>query len=187
MVQRAIRKEDLGKLIAAVNESGKFFAPVDSGDGATLTDVSPEDEIAFAYTNFTLPPKRAFFPRSEVIAAHGPDGMTEAPLPDEKVVLFGVRPCDALALVYLDKVFVDEQFTDPYYRGRRQNAVIISLACNEPEPTCFCTSVNGHPAGRQGADVLAVDLGDVLLLESITDKGEAFMSDHASLLSEPTP
>jgi len=186
MALGVISKEHLGKLIAAVSRTGRFLGPVDKGDGVCLTQVSAGDMLALDYVNFILPPKRMFFPRSEVIATHGSDGMTATPLPEGRVVLFGIRPCDVLSLVYLDKVFLDEKYADPYYRSRRDNAVIISLACRQPAPTCFCTSIKGSPAGKAGADILAVDIGDVLLLESVTATGEAFMAEYGKLLDKPS-
>ena len=187
MALGAIRNEHLSKLIAAVRQGGRFFAPVDRGEGVCLAEVWPEDALTLDYANFTLPPKRMFFPRSEVIATHGSEGMTATPLPEGKVVLLGVRPCDALALAYLDKVFLDDKYADPYYRARRENAVVISLTCAAPAATCFCTAIKGSPAGKAGADIQATDVGDSLLLDSITPAGEAFMATHAKLLGKPTP
>ncbi len=186
MATGAIPKNKLSQLVAAVGKKGRFYGPVSRDEGVCLAEVSPNDTLVLEYANFTLPPKRAFFPRSEVIASHGPDGMVETPPSDENTVLFGVRPCDAMSLAYLDKVFVDEKFTDPYYRRRRQHAVIIALACRAPAPTCFCTSVHGSPAAQRGSDILAVDIGEALVLESVTEAGAAFLAEHAGILAKPT-
>jgi len=169
MVQGLIRKEDLKKLIAAVSKNGAFFGPVMAGENVSLSKVEPDGALTLEYSNIKLPPKRLFSPQSEVIG-----------------VIFGVRPCDALSLVRLDKVFLEGEFVDPYYRRRRDNAIIISLACSCPLDTCFCTSVGGSPAGTEGADVLACDLGEALLFESVTAKGEAFMKVHSGLLGKAT-
>lgn len=186
MATGAIPKDRLSQLVTAVGKSGRFYGPVRSDEGVCLAPVSADDTLVLDYANFTLPPKREFFPRSEVIAAHGPDGMVETPPSDQSVVLFGIRPCDAMSLAFLDKVFVDEKFADPYYRRRRQRAVIISLACRNPAPTCFCTSVHGSPAGQRGADILAVDIGEALVLESVTEAGAAFLTEHADIVGKPT-
>jgi ferredoxin len=97
-------------------------------------------------------------------------------MPDERLLLFGIRPCDALAIACLDKLFNEFGSTkDPYYARRREKSVVVALACNEPRDTCFCTSVGGSPAGTEGADAVAFDLGDTLLLEAVTPKGEGFL------------
>ncbi len=186
MEQGAINKEDLKKLIAAVTAKGTFYGPAAGSSGVTLSELEADGELVLDYANFMLPPKRCFFPQSEVISTSNGEGVSEAPLPAEKSVIFGVRPCDALSLLHLEKVFLDEQYNDPYYRARRDNAVIISIACNEPLDTCFCTSVGGDPAGRDGADIVTFDIGDALLWEAVTSKGEGFMKAHAALFRVPT-
>ena len=186
MASGAIKKTDLTKLIAAVRADGRFYGPVRGPEGVCLAELGPNDEAVIGYANFKLPPKRYFFPRSEVICTYEADSMTETPLAEEKVVIFGIRPCDARALLYLDKVFLGEPFIDPYYGRRRDNSVVISLACGEPLPTCFCTSVGASPAGSEGADMLAFDVGDSLLFETVTERGEAFMEAHSGLFAEPT-
>ncbi len=186
MTQGAIRKEDLKGLIAAVRKDGSFYGPVSGSDGVCLSELGPDDDMALDYFNFKLPPKVRFFPRSEVICTYQGVDMTSVPLAEEKAVIFGVRPCDTLSLIYMEKVFLDEQFADPYYRSRRDNSVVISLACTDPLETCFCTSVGGSPAGRDGADILAFDVGDSLLFDALTAKGESFMRSHSSVLGEVT-
>jgi ferredoxin len=93
----------------------------------------------------------------------------------EKAVVV-VRPCDANSLVFLDKVFGQQPYNDPYYLSRRENTAIVALACvKAPYASCFCTSVGGEPVGDRGADVLATDLGDKYLVEFITPRGEALL------------
>ena len=185
MVQGTIDKKDMKKLIADVRKEGRLYGPVRENGGVVLSQLGPNDEVMFEYSNLKLPPKRQFFPQSEVICTFEEENITEVPLPEEKRVIFGVRPCDALSLLLLDKVFLDEKFIDPYYKHRRDNSVIISLACSAPLETCFCTSIGGSPTGKDGADILAFDVGDVLLFEAVTEKGEAFMKAHSSLFEEP--
>jgi ferredoxin len=180
-----IRKADLKKLAAAVAKAGRFFGPVRGEEGVVLAEVGADTEMAFDYVNVKLPLKRHFFPRTEVLYRYEKGELRDVPLPDGKTVVFGARACDAGALQYLDKVFLGEPAEDPYYARRRANAVVIVLACGDPASTCFCTSLGGGPANRQGADVLAVDLGDSLLFESVSKGGEAFLKEHAKLLAKP--
>ena len=186
MAVGTIRKKDLSKLIAAVSADGRFYGPAWRPEGVRLCEITPDDEVAFDYANFKLPGKHCFFPRREVIATYDAEGMSEALPATGKVVLFGLRPCDALSLLYLDKVFLDEDPVDPYYRSRREHSLVISLACSAPARTCFCTSVGASPSGKEGADVLAFDLGETLLFEGVTEKGEAFLGAHSGLFENPT-
>jgi len=58
---------------------------------------------------------------------------------------------------------------------RRENTAIVTFACNEPEPTCFCTSMGIGPWSREGADVFVYDAGDYYVAEPVTEKGEALL------------
>jgi hypothetical protein len=100
-----------------------------------------------------------FLPQTEC-CAFDYDQVTEVPLPTQKTLVFGCRPCDARAMSQLDAVFNprNKGFADPYFLQRRENAVVISLACAAPCPTCFCTAMGGGPAGTEGADLLAHEL-----------------------------
>ena len=187
MKRGKIDKSDLGKLLMAVSETAMLVGPASDRTGVSLTELQPgtDTSIDLDYDNFILSPKLWFFPRSEVIAAGDGGALAEVPLCETPTVLFGLRPCDVAALELLDKIFLDEAYIDPYYRSRREQTTIISLACNEPGMACFCTSVGGNPAGTTGADVIVFDLGDSLLFEAASDKGEAFLANHEKLLTTP--
>jgi ferredoxin len=70
----------------------------------------------------------------------------------------------------MDKFFSGD-FLDNYYLERRENTLIISLACNEPMDTCFCICCDGGPWLESGFDLQLTDLGDNFLVEVGTDKG----------------
>jgi sulfhydrogenase subunit beta (sulfur reductase) len=88
-----------------------------------------------------------------------------------------MRPCDSKALLLLDKVFKNDQYRDPYFYERRDNTVIIGVACNKIAPTCFCSSMELSPASSEGADIFLIDLGGSYDVEVITEKGKALFSD----------
>ncbi len=186
MAEGALSKKDFGKLAAAVGKEAAFLGPV-KGDDSFFSEVDSKTEVDFERANSSLPLKRLFFPQSEALYTYDGDQLGKLPLPEEKVVVFGARPCDARALLQLDKVLLGEPAADPYYQRRRENTTVIALACGAPAPTCFCTSVTGGPHGKEGADVLASDLGDALLFESVSPKGEAFMKVHAGLFANAKP
>ncbi len=192
MQQGVIKKRDLGKLIAAVTAASsgrrvRVYAPVEGETGVELREVTANTEITFDYANSKLSGKGVFFPQREVLCTFHNDSLEEVPLIEDSLVVFGIRPCDALSFKLLDKIFFNStsRFKDPYYLKRRENSLIIALACREPAATCFCTSVGGSPAGKEGADILAHELGDKLLLEACSEKGSGFMKVISELLREP--
>ncbi|NTU59842.1 MAG: 4Fe-4S ferredoxin, partial [Deltaproteobacteria bacterium] len=82
----------------------------------------------------------------------------------------------ARSFVFLDKVFDQDKYRDPYYVAHRERSTVVSLACAAPPyAACFCTSVGGEPVGGEGADVLLTRLGDDYLAEFLTPKGEALL------------
>ena len=159
------------QVLAPKEEDGKIvFLPVQNGD--FLTD----------YQNTDQSPKDLFFPQSEKMFVYTTDGSKEEAhiLKDvedlnQKRLVFGMRPCDAKAFQVLDKIFKNDQYTDPYWQNKRDRTTIIGLGCNQPCPTCFCTSVNCGPFHEEGLDALAYDLGDAYLIKPLTEKGEAVL------------
>ena len=181
-----VNTDNLRKLLAAAAKQATVYGPVRRADGVVLAALAPEDEIALDYANFRLPPKRFFIPAGETIGTYD-GGTLNATLPSEGAfILFGMRPCDARSLLHLDRVFLGDGCVDPYYAARREQATIVALSCRHPARTCFCSSLGSGPSDPAGADVLAHDLGGKLLLEAVTDKGDALLKKHARLLKAPT-
>jgi ferredoxin len=207
MDQAIIRKADISKLAAG----GRFFAParepaLAAAGGPVCCELAEHPaEIAFGFANVRVPLKEVFLPQTEVLCTFDYDQVTEIPLPTQKTLVFGCRPCDARAMAQLEAVFSprNKGFADPYFLKRRENAVVIALACAAPCPTCFCTAMGGGPAGTEGADLLAHDLSaaadgaagagaapvaaDSILLEAVSEKGRALLEAHRGLLREAAP
>ncbi|MBN1836031.1 MAG: 4Fe-4S dicluster domain-containing protein [Spirochaetales bacterium] len=189
MDRATIRKNDILRL----KGQGRFLAPGRNPADPTGYVELIEDpaEILYDYGNVRLPLKQVFLPQTELMCEFDFDEITEVPLPEERIVVFGCRPCDARALAQLDLVFGPgyKGHSDPYYLKRRENSVVISLACTEPSAGCFCTATGGGPADTRGADILAHDLGtdDMLLFQALTDRGRALMEAHQELFAEPQP
>ena len=181
-----VAKRDLGPFLSAAMEDYTVYGPVAQEGGVALAELTSGAEARVDLANTKLSAKGLFFPQCEAVYTYEGDELRDVPPPDRKVVVFGMRPCDARGLHCLEAVFGSGEAVDPYYCRRRENAVVISLACSEPCQTCFCTSVGGSPAGREGTDIIAFDLGEALLFEACSDKGHAFMQAHSEFLREPS-
>ena len=190
MADKILKKSDLAQFIQSLTGDYEVLAPVQKEIGVGFAPVQ-DDGFLLDYQNTYLSPKDLFFPQSERMFRFSTDPKAEGGRILEEVVtdahprvVFGIRPCDAKAFSVLDKIFANDQFKDPYWFVRRESTVLIGLGCNEPCPTCFCTSMNCGPFHEEGLDVLACDLGDQLLLKPISEKGRALL-DRAKGLSEP--
>jgi len=168
-----LTKKDLLIWLKKLQQEYEVLAPVKEKkvynfghwDGKSLPDKS--------YQNTLKPPKDLFFPQHEILLKYkkvkGQRPIIKAAdLPEEKRVIFGIRPCDAKSLSLLDKVFLGEEYQDPFYQARRLNTLIISLVCREPKESCFCT----QPFSVEGSDIVLFELNDKYLVEPISEKGK---------------
>ncbi len=188
MTEKQITRTDLDKLLGFFRERGAVYAPAkDEAGDVALTEVGRAASVVLAYTNFRLSPKAFFFPQNQTLLRFNDGRAEEVGVIDRATVLFGVRPCDARALLALDQVFLDGHQDDPYYAGLRARTTVVALACMRPASSCFCTSVGGGPGDGTGSDVLAVALETDLLLRAQTPKGEELLSFAADLLADAMP
>ena len=177
-----IPKDQFDGFVARLRQGREVLAPVRKGDLVEFEPIAAADEICFDYVNSKRPPKRFVIPEREVLMCYrrGEKGMEleEAEIDAPHRVLLGLRPCDARAFQVLDAIFAQTDPPDPYYVAKRQNLLLIGVACNAPAATCFCTAMHGSPFGGEGLDALLVDLGDRYLAEPITEAGEHVLSDY---------
>ena len=185
MKQGTIQIDDLKKLIASIQKSFTVYAPVGDGGEVTLSKLDNGTEPVLDYSNFKAPIKDLFFPQSETILTSEGEAFKSVPLQEVKRVLFGTRPCDGRALEHMDSVFANGQYRDPYYLARRRDTLIMSLACGEPQDTCFCTSFGGGPFDEAGSDVLMFKDTDTLFFQACSAAGTAFMAEFADHFKKP--
>jgi sulfhydrogenase subunit beta (sulfur reductase) len=177
MNDKIIDKSAVADFIDELLTAGPVVAPVIQDGILCFEPLESSDEISLDFYNSRQAPKEVFFPRTETLFTYQEGKIVPVTLPEETRVVFGIRPCDARSAVLLDKVFDAADYQDPYYVNRRENTVLIGLACNQPMSTCFCTSVDGGPFSADGLDLLWTDLGDRYLVEAITERGEALIVD----------
>jgi sulfhydrogenase subunit beta (sulfur reductase) len=186
-----LEARSLATFVESVAKAAKLFTPVaDPAGGTVFAEVTSAAQIAPstpAAPNTRLSVKSVFFPQREVLLSYKDSAIDAVPAVDGNLVVFGARPCDARAMIWMDGVFGGGDREDPYFVERRRGAVVVALACDEPCASCFCTSVGGSPYGTEGADVLASRVGSGgtagdLLLEPVTDKGAAFLAKHVGQL-----
>ena len=178
---RILRKERLEPFLEALLQDRLVFAPVRKGDTLLFERIESARDPVLGRGNTKNSPKGALFPQTERLFAyrHGDDGpqIEAASTGEEERVLFGVRPCDARALLLLDRVFGGNT-EDPYYAERRRAALVVSLACTHPDAACFCLALGGGPCSQDGSDLTLVDLGDRYLVGAASEKGKALLADR---------
>jgi sulfhydrogenase subunit beta (sulfur reductase) len=171
-------------------QSYRIYAPSRDNDIWIYKAVNNPEEINLDFPTTALAPKAIIFPQREIFlefrqTSEGTPEIKEVLPEEEPTIVFGVRPCDAKAVTLMDKVFGGD-IEDIYYWKRRNQTVLVGLACNTPpSPNCFCLSVEGSPHSKEGLDILMTDLGDKYYTESLSKKGEEILNLGKSLFTQP--
>ena len=185
---KKINPENLSKLINSFIQSGKkVVAPVRKNDKFVFKSVDNFGQNAMDYIQTILSPKAVFFPSSEEVLRYentnGKPKVIELEIPENDVILFGIKPCDAIAMNYLSDFFLKEN-PDKYFKLRREKTTIIGLSCKTCDEYCFCTSVGISPADTRGSDILLTNIGQEYFAEILSDKGKKIFEDNNSLFDE---
>jgi sulfhydrogenase subunit beta (sulfur reductase) len=171
-----VKMKDVPRFLEGARAAGyDVFAPARAPEGWAFAPYEGGDVALDGYLLTTASVKGFALPQLEAFLSYDNDDGNLAPAPEGKRLVFGVRPCDARALALVDRVYRDRGFRDPHYLARRDDTIFVVLACHQPAPTCFCTSVGGGPGDAYGADVMAYEAGGDLVLEPASSKGEEFL------------
>ncbi|HZQ94624.1 MAG TPA: 4Fe-4S dicluster domain-containing protein [Candidatus Sulfotelmatobacter sp.] len=80
--------------------------------------------------------------------------------PGRPFALFGVRACDLAAIAKQDRVMMGDQYRNPPYASRRENAFIVAVQCTKSAETCFCASLQTGPRAAGGFDLCLTEMTD---------------------------
>ncbi len=177
MNPRAATKQQLDALLDRLAGTAALYAPARVRNWTEFRRVHSYREIDLTRVNTKQPAKAALFPQTEPLLRFAGNSTDASTKPPTEQVWFGVRPCDAAGLAFLERFFSGNSPADPYVQARRSHTTVISLACNEPAATCFCLAVGGSPTGTRGTDLLVTDLDGRYLAEPVTGKGETLVKD----------
>jgi len=180
MEKRLIKKETLAGIVGELAGKMRVCAPMKAEDQVLFRVLEAGEKPLVDFANTKNAPKNFLFPRTETMLKYTRTGKGMVFAGEEtdggQTLLFGVRPCDARSFTLLDLLFDQEKYRDPYYIDKRNRTTVVALACvHPPYTTCFCTSVGGNPVSSEGVDLLLTDLGEELLAEFLTPKGEALL------------
>lgn len=131
--------------------------------------------------------KDFFFPKTEHLVSYKREGQhvtVEDPRKElEDFAIFGVRACDAKGFDIVDNVYLKMEPVDTYYKNRREHGIVITLACEKPQETCFC-STYGIDAANPAGDVTAWLADGSYYFQPNTDKGKKFIEGIKASLSD---
>jgi ferredoxin len=186
MEKMIILKEKIGELVEKALKEYDVVAPVDCEGVVLFKKITDPSEMMLEASNTNLPAKAVLFEQTETLFtfSQNPPVTVHSPEERKKMVVVGIRPCDAQGLAVLDHVFAGE-YQDSYV-DKRENTVLIGLTCQSPGVTCFCTSVGGSPFSGAYTDVQLTDIGESFMVEVGTDKGTHFVESMGDVFEPAT-
>lgn len=159
----------------------EVFGPIKKDGSHLIEKIKDQSEIDFSYFITANSIKEALFPRYEKILSYkiSQEGIeVEDVSIDKSVVIFGGHPCDAASIPLMEKIF-GWDYKDKFFLERREKAVILTLACEEADKDCFCTSLGYSPRGEIGSDILLERVSDQgWKLKLLSEKGKEFAKKY---------
>ena len=192
-----ILESDLPSFLAALAGHYRVVAPRRvGGSDVVYADWIDDVPVDLDFVNTVVPPKMLFFPARETLfhieGLRRPSlsvgaGLQSCATVAKPFAIFGLRSCDATGLAFLEKFFAGRGFEDDTTLARIRSALTMTLACREPGADCFCVCCEGGPWLTSDFDIQFIDLGDRLLADVRTEKGEAAISMAPPLFTPATP
>lgn len=189
MKEKILRRSDIGRLIDSVGtKGGAFVAPALVARQVVFKAVKSVEEVSFDYILARNSYKEFVFPQTEVVAdftfAGNKVDLRGREVEARDTVVFGARPCEATSLSALRAVFTWD-FVDEFYTKREDALVVMTVGCTKADEACFCTTVDLSPESKAGTDIYLreTEAGDYAV-ETLTDRGRAFVEAHAGCFGE---
>lgn len=184
-----IAKSKLNDLYSRISETMGLYIPIKKAGEVNFCVYGEGKEVSLETLKTVRSPKSAFFPQSENLMRFKKEGKTLEIIDvreefDERkdFVLFGIKACDLKAMEVLDKVFLSDP-VDTYYQNRREKGIIVTLACSNPEETCFCPTFKVDASNPLG-DVTTWMDENYLYWRENTEKGKALTENVADLFEK---
>ena len=176
---KKIAMASLNALFARIAADKKLYLPIEKAGKVDFYEWNEGETDRLDALKTVKSAKDVFFPQVENLLKFRVEGksieINQAPLCEEDFVIFGVRGCDAKSFEILDRVFLVDP-RDEFYASRRAHGIVVTLACGEPEESCFCTNFGVNPAAP-GGDVTAWIVGEEMFLQANTEKGEKLIAE----------
>ncbi|GJL61528.1 MAG: cytochrome c [Nitrospirales bacterium] len=197
-----LEREDFPRLLTALKHAGyRTLGPVVRDNAITWDEIDKVDDLPIGWQDHQQPGQyrlEAKHTQRLFDVVHGPESLkreTFAPreplltierrknsfsaepvLPQNApTAILGVRACDLAALNIQDRIFLQDQFPDPYYQVRRESLFLIAVNCTRALDTCFCASMNTGPMATSGFDLVLTEDDQDFVLEAGSPAGEEIL------------
>ena len=165
----AISKREWDERLIHLLSSFDVFAPVENEFSSDYLKLDEEaiSHIVYNKPKPVTPLKNFFLPVKENVTIEG--------IPTKPVAIIGPPNCDVMALLFLDQIYLDNEYPDPAYGKRRENSTLLSTDCLSIQEHCHCTSYGMEPKGNESSDISLALIEDQVILSVFSKKGEKFI------------
>ena len=181
-----INSSKLDELFSRIAEKQDLYLPIEVGNQVNFAAWEPGAKVRLDTLKTVKSPKDAFFPQSENLYSCQKEdnklSVKPEQLCDKPFTVFGIKGCDVKGIEVLDRVFLSDP-VDSFYAARRKNGTLVSLACHQPEETCFC-KVFGVDCAEPVADVAIWLIGEELFWKAQSEKGEELTKEVSDLFEK---
>jgi len=168
-----------------VEKNNLVFFPSSEEEKIHFHQFKPGEKslLALEHIRAAEPIKHFFLKYKETVAAFTKPLVKEIP----SQVIIGAKACDLRGLDVYDKVFLEGEFFDPFYKERREKTLLISADCPKPEDTCFCVLLGLKPYPEGGSDLNITESDTGYLVEVLSDKGAKFIDEYKDFFEVAPP
>jgi len=175
-----INRVDWERFLEQILRSYRIYAPQEFFSDLAYQLLTPETINKTIYSTYrAVQPFKTFFSLPQ-------EKVAEATPRVEKTIVLGVKNCDLKAISVMDKIFMQGDFVDPFYKERREKTFVISSDCYQPKDSCFCALLDNNPFPEDGFDLNLSPIDGGFLLEVGSLKGESFLAPMREDLKDGT-
>jgi len=134
----------------------------------------------------TEPLKGFFYHPKEKVGGLDKKSKIEVTLDETPRIIIGAKNCDLRPLMVHQKMYLENELGEPFYKAQCDRTIIIATDCPVPAQTCFCNLVGLKPYPETGADIIISVLPTGYIFETANEKGESLLRDFNHLFQEAT-
>jgi ferredoxin len=169
MEYKCIKKEEWDKALEQLLLFYTIFANTENEYGLDYELISPQDISTISYNK----PKPATSLKSFFLPVQ--ENVTSDRYAEKPRIILGIPNCDIEGLFLLDEIYLGNDFTDAFYRNRRDNTILISSDCLSINEHCHCASYGIKPYSTRNADISVLNIDGTMVIKIITAKGEGLV------------
>jgi sulfhydrogenase subunit beta (sulfur reductase) len=171
MLRYTIDRKNWDKTLEEMLFSFDVYASVENDFGQDYEQVTREliPKIVYNTPKPATPLKSFFLPVRENVST--------APLTCPRRIVIGIPNCDLEGLKLLDEIYLDKDYTDPFYQQKREHTILISSDCFSRQDHCHCTTYGVTPFSEGNGDLSLALIDGKVIVSVFSEKGKNLLQE----------